>query len=178
MITYREATSEDADAIAQLHAQSWQQHYRGILSDTYLNEQANDDRREVWQERFRNPEETQHIIVATEDEKLCGLACTYLHRDAQWGALLDNLHVLPPWQGQGAGKKLICASAEWALKQDPETGFYLWVFEANTPARKFYERMGAMNQEKTMVNNPDGSTAPVLRYVWPDPSLLIRKLQS
>nr|WKN38420.1 GNAT family N-acetyltransferase [Tunicatimonas sp. TK19036] len=177
MITYREATSKDAEAIAQLHAQSWQQHYRGIMSDTYLDHKVLNDRIEVWQERFRNPKATQHIIVATEDEKLCGFACTYTDDDPKWGTLLDNLHVLPPWQGRSIGKALICQSAKWAQQQDAETGFYLWVFEENTAARAFYERMGGINQEKVIVNNPDGGTAPVFRYVWPDPTVLINHLQ-
>lgn len=177
MITYREAIPKDADAIARLHAQSWQQHYRGIMRDDYLDQQVLDDRLAVWRERFSHPKATQHIIVAVEDEKLCGFACTYSHYDPQWGALLDNLHVLPAWQGRGVGKALISASAQWASQQDAKAGFYLWVFEENTKARAFYDSQGAVNQEKVMVDNPDGGKAPVFRYVWAEPALLARKDQ-
>lgn len=174
MINYREATADDMTTVARLHAQSWQQHYRGILRDDYLDHKVMADRQEVWQERFSHPSDTQHIVVATEDEQLVGFACTYLHDDPQWGALLDNLHVRPPWQGRGVGRGLMKASAEWVREQDPEEGLYLWVLEKNTAARAFYERMAGVNQEKATTDNPGGGTASVYRIVWPDPSLLIQ----
>ena len=36
-MTYRNATHEEAEAIADLHAKSWQTAYRGILSDDFLS---------------------------------------------------------------------------------------------------------------------------------------------
>ena len=175
MITYREATPEEAGTIAQLHARSWQQHYQGILRDAYLSVEVHEDRLAVWHERFRHPKETQHIIVATSQGDLCGFACTYVRHDPQWGALLDNLHVVPSWQGQGVGRTLMQASARWVKQQNATEGIYLWVFEENTAARAFYERLGGVNQEKATVDNPGGGQASVFRYVWADPSSLIRQ---
>lgn len=174
MFSYREATSEDCDAIARLHARSWQQHYRGILYDTYLNQEVEEDRRIVWQERFQHPQPTQHIIVATEDETISGFACTFAEHNPRWGALLDNLHVIPAWQGRGVGRALMQASARWVQQQGNE-GLYLWVYEENTAARAFYERVGGTRQEKTTVENPGGGQASVFRYVWPDVDLLVNQ---
>ncbi|MGB3850078.1 MAG: hypothetical protein WA958_08940 [Tunicatimonas sp.] len=61
MITYRAATLADAEAIAQLHAQSWQQHYRGIMRDDYLDHSVREDRQAVWAERLKSPTVNQHI---------------------------------------------------------------------------------------------------------------------
>ena len=172
MIVYREALPDEAEAIAQMHAASWQKHYRGILRDDYLNQNVLTDRLEVWQERFEHPKETQHIIVATDNEQCCGFACTYADFHEEYGALLDNLHVLSAWQGRGIGAELIRKSARWVQQQDKHSGFYLWVFEDNTNALAFYKRMGGTVQEKTVVENPGGGSAPVLRIIWPDPSVL------
>jgi len=173
MIVYREALPNEADTIAQMHAKSWQKHYRGILRNAYLDQEVLADRQAVWQERFQHPQETQHIIVATDNGQRCGFACTYADFHEEYGALLDNLHVLSAWQGRGIGAQLIRRSAQWVHQRDENSGFYLWVFEANTSARVFYERMGGQIEEKTTVENPGGGTAPVLRIIWPDPSVLI-----
>ena len=173
MITYRTAHSEDAEAIAALHARSWQQHYRGILHDAYLDQDIEADRRSVWRERLQHPPSNQHIVVATEGDGLGGFACTYAQHDPQWGARLDNLHVTSGWQRRGVGCALMHVSAQWVRQRETEEGLYLWVFEKNAVARTFYDRRGGIKQEETTVENPGGGYAAVLRYVWPDLSPLI-----
>ena len=51
-IKYTEATIEDADAIARLHAESWKLHYRGLCPDDYLDNKVDDNRQKVWSERL------------------------------------------------------------------------------------------------------------------------------
>jgi hypothetical protein len=43
-MTYREATANDAEKIAALHARYWQIHYRGILSDAFLDGEVEENR--------------------------------------------------------------------------------------------------------------------------------------
>lgn len=174
MITYREAYPNEAKTVAQLHTVSWQKHYRGILRNTYLDQYVGTDRTQVWQERFSKPKHTQHIILAADDEQVCGFACTYAEDDVYYGALLDNLHVLPHWQGQGIGRQLMQLSAQWVDQYTDDSSLYLWVFEENTEARAFYERVGGTVAEKTTVENPGGGTASVLRIVWPDLTYLVK----
>ena len=168
MVTYRLASSTDAEAIAQLHARSWQQHYRGILRDHYLDHAVEADRWAVWRERLQHPTDQQRILIATEDKQPIGLACTYLDHDPRWGALLDNLHVAAGQQGRGLGRTLMQRTAQWVNRERPRQGLYLWVYEENTAARAFYERMGGQRQETATVENPGGGRASVLRYAWSD----------
>ncbi len=172
MLTYREATLADAKAIARLHAQSWQQHFRGILRDEYLARTVHEDRQSIWAERLQHPSAKQHVILALDQGEPCGFACTYALHDPQWGALLDNLHVLADWQGRGIGQALMRQSAQWVQQQPSPEGLYLWVFEANVAASAFYERNGGVRQERIIVDNPGGGQAPVFRYVWPDLAVL------
>ena len=172
MITYQEATLADAEAIAQLHAQSWQQHYRGIMRDDYLDDAVHKNRQTVWLERLHNLSVAQHIVLAVNRSELCGFACTYAQHDAQWGALLDNLHVSSAWQGKGIGRSLLQQSARWVSERAVSEGLYLWVFEKNVVARAFYDQQGGMKQEQITVDNPGGGKATIFRYVWTDLSLL------
>ncbi|MBD2702547.1 GNAT family N-acetyltransferase [Spirosoma sp. BT702] len=173
MITYREATSADAESIAQLHSLSWQQNYRGIWSDGFLDNYVVENRRTVWQERLIQPGENQYVIVALSGETICGFACAYSHDDAIGGTLLDNLHVHKQHKGQGIGTELIRQTATWAYREQAESSFYLWVLVKNISARTFYEGLGAINQEEVSVENPDGSFSDCCRYVWPDITTLL-----
>lgn len=174
MITYStNATLEDAPAIADLHATSWEIHYRGMMTDHYLDHEVRQDRLEVWTERLSNPNEKQHIIMAKENEELVGFTCVFAEESLEWGALLDNIHVLPGHQGKGIGKELLQRAAKWVFAQDPAAKLYLLVFEKNVPSRKFYERMGGIHQELMQYQNQDGGFAPVYRITWPDLDVLV-----
>ena len=168
MIIYREATKDDIEKIASLHAKSWQRHYRGVLLDEFLDNHVYNDRLKVWNERLTNPQMNQYILVAEDDSILCGLACVFTNYDPIWGALLDNLHVVSEYKGRGIGAKLLKSAAKWAYIRNPDTYFYLWVYEKNVAARRFYESMGGVNQELASTENPGGGHAQICRYVWKD----------
>ncbi len=169
MITYRLACADEADAIAHLHAQSWQKHYQGILSDEYLAAQVLTDRLKIWRDRFSNPKPEQYIVAAEDAGELCGFACTYADHDPQYGALLDNLHVLAKWQGRGIGAELLRASSRWLETAYPGSLLYLWVFCENWKARAFYEQMGAEYADQLMMTHPGGTEAEIIRCVWRRP---------
>jgi putative acetyltransferase len=72
---------------------------------------------------------------------------------------IEQLYVLPTFQGRGAGSALL------KLAQSQSEHLTLWTFQKNAKARAFYERHGFMPVEFT-----DGSTneerEPDVRYVW------------
>jgi GNAT superfamily N-acetyltransferase len=162
----RRATLQDSESIARLHASSWQAHYRGILKEEFLNSQVHENRLQLWQSRLENPPPNQYVLVALQEDTLCGFACVYFKEDPLWGSLLDNLHVSADYKGQGIGTRLLKSAAFWACRQDPAIPFYLWVYAGNESARKFYERLGAVNTQTQVADNPDGGQAAVCRYVW------------
>jgi len=162
-ITYRTATEADVTRIAAFHARSWQETYRGIMPDEFLDDEVEEERLEVWQERFVEQVPNRQIILAEAGNQLAGFACVVVGEDAVYGALLDNLHVASTYKGRGIGKSLIKRAAEWVKQQDEGSPFYLWVYEQNYAARAFYDRLGAANQERIR-----GDNGFVLRYVWSD----------
>ena len=165
-MTYRKAKTNEAEAIAHLHAQSWQVAYKGILSDAFLQNDVLNDRLEFWQSRFENPQKNEFIYVAVEGNTLQGFVCVYGNDDERWGSLIDNLHVLPALKGQGIGQILMQKAAKWASKNYPNVGLYLLVYAENHGARRFYEKMGGENVELFVYENADGSFSDIIRYAW------------
>lgn len=173
----RLANSADSTAIANFHAESWRNAYRGMFSAKYLDEDIFAERRRIWDERFQNPKPTQYVIVAEDDQSptphMIGFACAFANDDPRWGSYLDNLHVLPTLKRQGIGTKLIAQVAAWCAEIEPNRGMYLFVLETNLDARNFYERIGGAPVEELFWTAPDGNRLKELRYAWTDLTPLV-----
>ncbi len=177
-MTYKVATKNDAYAIAQLHAASWRVSYRGILTDAFLDTEILQERFQVWTKRLANPTTTQFVLMAYEGDKLCGFVCAYGDDDERWGALIDNLHVLPECKGRGIGSALMRKAANWVLQNYPHSGLFLWVYADNQEAIQFYERMRGTKVGSKIHNNPGGGSSHAIRYVWRDLKSLIETKSS
>src|SRR3954453_23067812 len=123
----RIATADDVDAIAQLHADSWRRNYRGAYLDSYLDGDVVTERVAAWTERLARPAGERVTIVADDDGRVVGLAHTILDEDAQWGALLDNLHVSHGLKGGGVGTRLMAETAAAVIEARPGRPLHLWV---------------------------------------------------
>jgi GNAT superfamily N-acetyltransferase len=137
-----------------------------------------EDRLTVWSGRLIAPPDNQHTIIAEDDGRIAGFACTFGAEDAHWGTLLDNIHVDPERKRGGIGTLLLLESARWAQERYQDAGFYLWVLEANGSARRFYERFGARNVEEADSEPPGGGTVRGLRYAWERPADLLARAGS
>lgn len=173
-MNFRPATQADATAIAHLHATSWQQNYRGVYSDEYLDKEVVIERVAFWQDRLKTSNDNQHVLIAKEGEQLLGFVCVFKNYDTKWGAYLDNIHVAKVAQGKGVGKVLMKKAAEWLQAQNADTQFYLWVFEANVAAQNFYSKIGGqpVGIEPFDLEKHGGGQANAVRYLWNDLSKL------
>lgn len=177
-LRFRAAGQGDARAIAGLHADSWQRHYRGAYADSFLDFGAAGYLLALWTERLAIPDPRARTILAERDGAIVGLAHTLLGEDTIWGGFIDNLHVAYGLKRQGVGTRLLTLTAQAALDWSPSSGLYLWVLEQNSDARAFYAARGAACVERDQVPAPGGDAARLngkpmgLRYVWRDPSKL------
>jgi len=166
----------DEAAIARLHADSWRAAYRGILRDDFLDDTVVANRRELWSTRFAEIDrEDQLILVSEERGEIQAFACAFFDADPEWGTLLDNLHVIPGLKGRGLGRQLISAVAENVRQRGLHCRLHLWVYEPNTRARGFYERLGGVVTDCVAEAAPDGSRVIALRYGWRELSFLARR---
>jgi GNAT superfamily N-acetyltransferase len=168
----RIAIESDALNIARLHAENWRTTYRGVLSDTYLDNEVEAERAALWLERFSQPAPNQYIVVAEECRQIAGFACVYGADDPQWGTSVDNFHVAQTFRRRGVGAQLMAAVASWCMRTDADLGIYLWVLQSNGEAQKFYERLGARNAHSSVWQSPDGGAVPEFRFVWPNAAAL------
>lgn len=173
MIKLRDARFSDHTDIAQLHANNWQQHYRGIFSDQYLDMDVHNDLLDTWSRRLLSPIPNQIVRIAVQNETIAGFSCMFLDDDPTFGALLDNLHVASHLHKSGIGKLLLRECAKNISEQTQKKSMYLWVFEKNTNARNVYSHLGGTHVETVFKENPDGTMANVCRYIWQDLTVLI-----
>ncbi len=172
-ISLRVATAQDAALIGRLHALSWRSAYTNVLSADYLAGPVMEERARVWAERYAAADPSLHVILAEEAGEALGFVGIYGGQDPERGTLVDNLHVLPSAKGRGVGALLLRAAARWALAHYPQHGLYLTVWEANTPARGFYRRMGGVEGASEPHERADGGGhAPALPVFWRDVAAL------
>ncbi|MDX6373229.1 MAG: hypothetical protein QOD98_2217 [Nocardioidaceae bacterium] len=153
----RPATVDDLPAVADLLIRAREAAYPAMPHGIHLP----DDVR-AWVPGW---DLTTHSVWLASADSLLG----YARFDDIW---LDDLYVEPAAQGTGVGSALLDV-----VKAQRPSGFCLWVFESNDPARAFYRARGLVDLEHT-----DGfaneEKAPDLRMAWPgtDPLAFFRSL--
>ncbi len=151
-----------ARCVADLHAANWKNAYRGIFPDAYLDNEVEAERLRHWQKRV--PELVNgngEIFLASVARRPAGFLCIEIGPDKEWGALVDNLHVLPRFRGTNLGVRLLTTGEDWARRHG-QTQLHLWVFEENQAARRFYQREGWREAERRPDEIPGGEE----RIVW------------
>jgi GNAT superfamily N-acetyltransferase len=171
-LSFRAPRPDDVDAVVSLHADSWQRHYRGAFSDTFLDGGVAGFLLPMWTDRLSKPEPRARAILAEQDGQLAGLAYTLLDEDPAWGAFLDNLHVAHWLKRRGIGARLLSLTKQAVRDWSPSSGLYLWVLEQNADARAFYAAQGGVCVQREDVTPPGGNPAHLtgkpagLRYAW------------
>ncbi|MEM6743149.1 MAG: GNAT family N-acetyltransferase [Pseudomonadota bacterium] len=167
-------------ALADLQAASWRDAYRGVLPDAFLDGPAEDPRSLA----ARLGAEWSDLRLATEDLLLTlgdplapdafavvlgdpGASRTVAEAQPSAEAprpYLDHLHARPAARGQGLGEALLRDAARRLIGRD-RPGLWLWVFEVNDGARRFYARLGAQEEARAR-QAPYGQPQPCLRLGW------------
>jgi len=175
-LTLRPARASDAEAIGQLHADSWRRHYRGAFSEAYLDGDIEADRNEVWTARLAAPSSSDVTLVAEHRDELLGFVHAIGDDDPQWGSLIDNLHVRYDQQRRGVGRLLMAAAGPAVAERSRHSGLYLWVLQQNTRAQDFYRALGGTCVEQAPCPPPGGQPGRLhghpfrLRFAWHDAS--------
>lgn len=166
-MTIRLANPEDANAIAALHTANWQDAYRGMLPDDYLDGRLADEMRAAWAKKLADMAAgNSAVLLAEEDGALRGFIRIVPNADPAWGHYIDNLHVAAGTRGGGLGRKLYGAGVEWAVAHGGEQGVYLLVYADNTAARAAYARWQGKEVEEFLDDAPGGGKIPAVRVAW------------
>jgi GNAT superfamily N-acetyltransferase len=149
-LVLRQAGPDDALALADLYTEARVAAVPMMPPALHTNEED----RGWFSGQLAKP--THEAWSAERDGELVGYALF----DDRW---LDHLFIRAGWTGQGIGAALLDL-----VKSLRPNGFCLWVFESNTGARRFYQRHGLVELERT---NGSGNEekAPDVRMAWPGP---------
>jgi ribosomal protein S18 acetylase RimI-like enzyme len=173
LLALRLASAADVDGVARLHVESWRQSYRGIYSDSFLDGDPLPERIAAWTQRLASVEDGCFTIVAERDGAIVGFVYVIPDDGLPNGALIQNIHVRSSLKRHRVGSWLLAEAARVLRNQCPSATLSVWVRADNAPAQAFYEALGGRRSDHK-VGGPfaDGSLAPVVRYEWPEPSML------
>lgn len=132
----RRAELSDADAMAYVHATSWQETYKGLLDDHVISKFNVDNRKKMWAAFLQKDIDTQRAYVAVNSGKVVGIASW--HETADHVELL-TLYVLSDFHNQDIGKSLFKQVEKDAAQKGKQ--LITWVLKENK-ATSFYEKMG------------------------------------
>ena len=165
-VRIREATPQDAEAIAGIHVRAWQTAYRGQLSDDYLDQLRVDERLDMHRSALEAPPAEYRMWVAEDSGRPIGFAVTGKSQDADAEdrtAELFAIYLEPEQLGTGIGRALFEHAVD-DLRQRGYRTATLWVLETNARARRFYEIAGWVHDGRVTSENVDCEMRPTMRY--------------
>jgi 3-deoxy-manno-octulosonate cytidylyltransferase (CMP-KDO synthetase) len=164
-IRFRQATLEDMPRVADVHIRSWQQSFRSIAPDHYLDEMSVEKRTERLTDRFKRPPYSM-ILAEHPNGEIAGFIdfgppVLDVGRDVQ----IYSFYFLKHFQRLGIGKRLFSHCLE-QITRDGHRSICLDALEAS-PYRAFYEKMGGKVIGRDVHRLGEEDFATVI-YGWDD----------
>ncbi|WP_269936527.1 GNAT family N-acetyltransferase [Arthrobacter sp. HY1533] len=138
----RGAELKDVQGLARVHVDTWQETYRGLISDAVLDDPSLLGwRKKFWEAALTDPKYSQNTVaVASHGGTLVGIAMSGpADEDATAPRQLFLLYVYTAFHGSGIGADLLNAVI------DPTAPASLWVADPNPRAQAFYRKYGFLN---------------------------------
>jgi ribosomal protein S18 acetylase RimI-like enzyme len=165
-VVVRPAGVADAEALARVRIASWRGAYREIVPDAVLDGFEHGQDAVRWRERLAEPGPAWMRVGFTgEPPALAGFVTAGPGRHEGEAGLGEiwAIYVDPAAQGRGVGRALMDAAVR-GLAVRGFGGAVLWVFEANSAARSFYEHLGWTPDGAAKAFEIGGAAPIELRY--------------
>lgn len=153
----RWAVPDDADALAEVHVETWRKAYEGIFSSEFLTGLDSDARARFWRRKLRSG-----ALVNVIGSPVIGFCLAGDSDEEGWGEIFA-IYVHPDHWGEGFGHRLLRAG-ERQLRDAGHGRALLWVLRDNGRARRFYERQGWRVGGKIRVEEIGGIQVNEVRY--------------
>lgn len=138
-VTIRTATLKDAESIAKIHVKAWQESYKGIISQTYLDEMPLQDRLDLRKRILseHNPDSI-HLVATINDQIVgfCDAGPAFTESNLFHGEIYA-VYLLNEYKHSGIGSTLI-TSAHTHLTQKKLLPYIAWVL------KKIYQHADSM----------------------------------
>lgn len=168
----RKAAKDDASGIAEVHVKSWQETYKDIVSQDYLDSLKVDDRKTLWEKSLSQSADTSPVFVAVNSEgEIVGFASFGKERSGKFEAEgeLYAIYILKEYQRGKLGLRLLQAGLDDLLKRQYHS-MLVWVL-ADNESRKFYESLQPQKAGDEVVKIA-GEELIEVAYLWKDLNLL------
>jgi ribosomal protein S18 acetylase RimI-like enzyme len=148
----REATLNDAPAIASVHVATWQHAYRGIIPDEVLDGLSVADRTQRWLTIMSDIDSSTATFVESDGSAVRGFVSVGPNRDEDdelndaWE--IYALYVDVTLHRSGIGQALLRAAVD--VVPSGVRLVTLWVLADNVGARRFYETQGFVEDGATL----------------------------
>jgi ribosomal protein S18 acetylase RimI-like enzyme len=153
----RPAKPSDVEGIAAIHTESWMDAYVNDLPEAFFAGQIHQELSRHWRDVDIQNED---ILLVAEEDLLVGFVAVWCRPIP----FIDNLHVKPSHRSKKLGTALLQTAVNELINKGYNTG-YLWVFESNEKAIRFYERLGGVKKEKAS-KSIFGYDVPSLKIEW------------
>jgi len=161
------AKPEDCRAIAEVHVESWQHAYKGLLPERYLASLSVDEREAVWRRRVEE-QPSSHLLLARGAGQVAGFIAFGASRDEDAPAHRAEvwaIYVRPAFWSAGVGRELWLTALQHIHSEGYET-VSLWVVAGNERAIRFYELAGFVAEPGSRKELAvGGTTVEEVRYV-------------
>ena len=141
MLTFREATADQAGLISHIYATSWRKTYRGHISQHYLDRLPD----EYWVPSIRSWLSCGQFygLMAYDSDKPVGCCIYGRGRDEQYADCCEilSLYLLPDTMRKGIGGQLL-EEVIRLMRLDGYEKFYVWAIDGNEIADGFYRKHG------------------------------------
>jgi GNAT superfamily N-acetyltransferase len=165
-IKIRVAKAGDEAGIARVHIQSWQEAYKGLIPQSYLDNLSEEFQEctEMWKRSLVKPD--RWTWVAEGPNGIVGFVLFGSPRDPNREGFIElgAIYLLASEKGKGIGFSLLSAG----FNKMKDLGFkkaYCWVLE-NNPTIKFYERTGAKFSSQIKQDEIGGKIFNEFVYDW------------
>jgi GNAT superfamily N-acetyltransferase len=170
-VEIRRAQAIDAEAIAALHVEGWQE-FRGFVPPAIMAARGYEWRLDEWRRRLAAADPRWWTAVAVNAGQPIGFVGVEQLAVPAMGANseIHNLFVTTAWRRHGVGRRLLAAAAEWIASVGAEP-ISLYSFTENAH-RAAYARLGGRVVGERQ-SAWDGVVIPETCYVWPTAADLI-----
>lgn len=152
---------DDIERIGWVHSRSRQAAYAGLVPPDALARVTPEQQANAWRVRLASlPEQHAGVVVEHEGE-VVGFALGQFQ--AESGAELTAIHVLPERQGTGAGRALMNVVLD-AFRAWGVADAHLHVIAGNERAQAFYRRTGWQLRGPAGWHEVGGASVPILEY--------------
>jgi ribosomal protein S18 acetylase RimI-like enzyme len=166
----RDATAEDAEALALVHATSWRETYTGLLRESVIANFAYERTLARWRERL--PTTPPQAVLVWDDPPAGYVYCGREREgDPSYRGEVYAIYIPAARHGQGGGRALMSAAAR-RLAEAGMTSMLVWVLRENQSARAFYERLGGVFLREKPLGWPGSEDAVEVAYGWADTAAL------